>query len=174
MNDHNRPANLVRKRTIFELKKARERVHLLTGLMIAVNNLDYVIKLIKKSKSPDDAKKVLLQKAWPAKDLTTFINSVDDPRYKLLKTGKYNLSSEQCDAILDLRLQKLTGLEREKIVQEAKELGKKINEFLSILQNKELLIQTIIQFKDYILFGFSLQRERFLIKFYNACRLLKF
>ena len=134
---------VVKKRTTFELKKARERVHLLTGLMIAVNNLDQVIKLIRKSKSPEIAKKGLLETKWVAKDLSSFIKIVDDPRYKLLKTGKYSLSSEQADAILDLRLQKLTGLEREKIVDEAKELGKKINEFLNLLQKKDLLISKI-------------------------------
>jgi len=134
---------VIRKRTIFELKKARERVHVLTGLMIAVNNLDLVINMIKKSESPEKAKKNLLEKTWPAKDLTVFIKAVDDPRYKLLKTGKYNLSSEQAEAILDLRLQKLTGLERGKIVDEAKELGGQINEYLNLLQKKELLIETI-------------------------------
>ena len=134
---------VVKKRTIFELKKAREKVHVLTGLMIAVNNLDLVIKLIKRSKNPDEAKKLLLQQIWSAKDLIVFIKAVDDPRYKLLKSGKYNLSAEQCDAILDLRLQKLTGLEREKIFEEAKELGKKINEFLNILKKKETLIEIV-------------------------------
>ena len=134
---------VTRKKIFFELEKARQRVHNLTGLMIAVNNLDAVINLIKKSKNPSDAKITLLKKDWPAKDLKDFIAIVDDPRYKLKKAGKYNLSSEQADAILDLRLQKLTGLEREKIVDEAKELGKRINEYLSLLKNKDLLIKEI-------------------------------
>ena len=127
---------VTRKRFFFELSKARERVHNLTGLMIAVNNLDLVIKLIRNSKNPNDAKISLLKKEWPAKDLISFIKIVDDPRYKLKKAGKYDLSPEQADAILDLRLQKLTGLERGKIVEEAKELGKKINEYLNLLQKK--------------------------------------
>ena len=134
---------VTRKRIFFELEKARQRVHNLTGLMIAVNNLDLVIKLIRNSKNPNDAKVTLLKKEWPAKDLTNFIKIVDDPRHKLKKAGKYDLSSEQADAILDLRLQKITGLEREKIVEEAKELGKKINEYLGLLQKKELLVQEI-------------------------------
>ena len=134
---------VIKKRTIFELKKARERVHTLTGLMIAVNNLDSVIKLIRNSKSPNEAKKLLLKETWKAKDLISFIKIVDDPRYKLLGSGKYNLSAVQCDAILDLRLQKLTGLEREKIVEEAKELGKKINEYLNTLKKKEKLIEIV-------------------------------
>ena len=134
---------VTRKRIFFELEKARQRVHNLTGLMIAVNNLDAVIKLIRNSNSPSDAKTVLLKKDWPAKDLISFIKIVDDPKHKLKRAGRYNLSSEQADAILDLRLQKLTGLERDKIVDEAKELGKKINEYLNLLQKKELLIKEI-------------------------------
>ena len=134
---------VTRKKFFFELSKARERVHNLTGLMIAVNNLDLVIKLIRNSKNPNDAKISLLKKEWPAKDLISFIKIVDDPRYKLKKAGKYDLSPEQADAILDLRLQKLTGLERDKIVEEAKELGKKINEYLNLLQKKELLVHEI-------------------------------
>ena len=134
---------VTRKRFFFELSKAREKVHNLTGLMIAVNNLDLVIKLIRNSKNPNDAKISLLKKEWPAKDLISFIKIVDDPRYKLKKAGKYDLSPEQADAILDLRLQKLTGLERDKIVEEAKELGKKINEYLNLLQKKELLVDEI-------------------------------
>ena len=134
---------ITRKRIFYQLEKARERVHNLTGLMIAVNNLDTVIKLIRNSKNPNVAKVALLKKEWPAKDLISFIKIVDDPRHKLKKAGKYNLSSEQAHAILDLRLQKLTGLERDKIVDEAKELGKKINEYLNLLQKKELLIEEI-------------------------------
>ena len=134
---------ITRKRIFFELEKARQRVHNLTGLMIAVNNLDLVIKLIRNSKNPNDAKISLLKKEWHAKDLTNFIKIVDDPRHKLKKAGKYDLSSEQANAILDLRLQKLTGLERDKIVEEAKELGIKINEYLRLLQKKELLVQEI-------------------------------
>ena len=134
---------VTRKRFFFELSKARERVHNLTGLMIAVNNLDLVIKLIRNSKNPNDAKISLLKKEWPAKDLISFIKIVDDPRYKLKKAGKYDLSPEQADAILDLRLQKLTGLERDKIVEQAKELGKKINKYLNLLQKKELLVHEI-------------------------------
>ena len=134
---------ITRKRIFYQLEKARERVHNLTGLMIAVNNLDTVIKLIRNSKNPNVAKISILKKEWPAKDLIDFIKIVDDPRHRLKKAGKYNLSSEQADAILDLRLQKLTGLERDKIVDEAKELGKKINEYLNLLQKKELLIEEI-------------------------------
>ena len=134
---------ITRKRIFYQLEKARERVHNLTGLMIAVNNLDVVIKLIRNSKNPNVAKISILKKEWPAKDLIDFIKIVDDPRHRLKKAGKYNLSSEQADAILDLRLQKLTGLERDKIVDEAKELGKKINEYLNLLQKKELLIEEI-------------------------------
>ena len=134
---------VTRKRILFELERARERVHNLTGLMIAVNNLDLVIKLIRNSKNPSDAKSALLKKDWPAKDLISIIKIVDDPRHKLKKAGKYSLSNEQADAILDLRLQKLTGLERDKIVEEAKELGKKINDFLSLLQKKDLLVKEI-------------------------------
>jgi len=150
---------ITRKRIFYQLEKARQRVHNLTGLMIAVNNLDVVIKLIKNSKNPNDAKISLLKKEWPAKDLINFIKIVDDPRHRLKKAGKYNLSSEQADAILDLRLQKLTGLERDKIVDEAKELGKKINEYLNLLQKKELLIDEIKKELNEVKENFADQRR---------------
>ena len=150
---------ITRKRIFYQLEKARQRVHNLTGLMIAVNNLDVVIKLIRNSKNPNDAKISLLKKEWPAKDLINFIKIVDDPRHRLKKAGKYNLSSEQADAILDLRLQKLTGLERDKIVDEAKELGKKINEYLNLLQKKELLIDEIKKELNEVKENFADQRR---------------
>lgn len=109
---------VVTRRTIFELKKARERAHILEGLKIALDNLDAVITLIRKSKSPQEAKEGLM--------------------------NKFKLSDVQAQAILDMRLQRLTALEREKIVEEYKEVLKLIKRLEEILASEKLLIEVIV------------------------------
>ena len=134
---------ITRKRFFYQLEKARERVHNLTGLMIAVNNLDAVIKLIRNSKNPNAAKISILKKEFNLKVLKSvgIKEKADLKKINDFSNADYFLFDS--DAILDLRLQKLTGLERDKIVEEAKELGKKINEYLNLLQKKELLVHEI-------------------------------
>ena len=129
---------VIRRRTIFRLNKARNRAHVLVGLAIAVENLDEVIELIKTAPTPQDAKDSLVSKAWPAASIEDWVNLIDEPDRKV-ENGLYRLSDDQAKAILDLKLQRLTGLERDKIHDELVSLGEDIKEFLSILASREKL-----------------------------------
>ncbi len=129
---------VIRRRTIYKLNKARDRAHVLVGLAIAVENLDPVIELIRTAPSPQEAKEALLAKAWPAGDVEVLVKLIDEPDRKV-ENGVYRLSEDQAKAILDLKLQRLTGLEREKIHEELMGLGEDIKEYLSILASREKL-----------------------------------
>ncbi len=129
---------VIRRRTIYRLNKARNRAHVLVGLAIAVENLDEVIELIKTAPTPQDAKDSLVSKAWPAASIEDWVNLIDEPDRKV-ENGLYRLSDDQAKAILDLKLQRLTGLERDKIHDELVSLGEDIKEFLSILASREKL-----------------------------------
>ncbi len=131
---------VITRRTIFDLGKARERAHILAGLAVAVANIDDVIALIRNAKTPQDAKDGLLARKWPAKDVAPLIALIDDPEHAVAKDGTYNMSEAQAKAILDLRLHRLTGLERDKIGDELKEITDKIAEFLTILGSREKLL----------------------------------
>ena len=129
---------VIRRRTIFDLGKARDRAHLLVGLAIAVENLDPVIELIRNAPNRQVAKDGLMGQIWDAKEIVPLIDLIDDPEYEAVD-GKCKLSEKQADAILDLRLHRLTGLEREKIHNELRDLGAEIKELLSILASREKL-----------------------------------
>lgn len=129
---------VIRRRTIYELGKARDRAHLLVGLAIAVENLDPVIELIRNAPNRPVAKEGLMGRTWDAKEIVPLIDLIDDPEYEAVD-GMCKLSEKQADAILDLRLHRLTGLEREKIHNELRELGGIIKELLSILASREKL-----------------------------------
>ncbi len=129
---------VIRRRTIFELNKARDRAHTLVGLAIAVENIDPVIELIRTSPTPQEAKDALLAKAWPAGEVEALVKLIDEPDRKV-ENGTYRLSENQAKAILDLKLQRLTGLERDKIHEELVSLGEEIKECLSILASREKL-----------------------------------
>jgi len=129
---------VIRRRTIYELNQARNRAHTLVGLAIAVENLDPVINLIRTSPTPQEAKEALLAKAWPAGDVEPLVILIDEPDRKV-ENGFYHLSEAQAKAILDLRLHRLTGLERDKIHEELRGLGEDIKECLSILRSREKL-----------------------------------
>jgi len=129
---------VIRKRTIYELNKSRDRAHTLVGLAIAVENLDEVIKLVRNAPTPAVAKEQLLERDWIAADVEPLVILIDEPDRKVVN-GKYKLSEEQAKAILDLRLHRLTGLERDKIHQELRDIGEAIKEFLSILASREKL-----------------------------------
>lgn len=130
---------VITRRTVFELDECRVRAHTLCGLAVAVANIDEVIALIRNAPDTATAREGLMAKAWPSKDIAPLIKLVDDPEYPLNEDGTYNLSEDQVKAILDLRLQKLTGLEREKIGDELKEITNEIQYLLSILGSKEKL-----------------------------------
>ncbi|RDD61445.1 DNA gyrase subunit A [Ferruginivarius sediminum] len=134
---------VITRRTAYELARARERAHILVGLAIAVANLDPVIKLIREAASPDEARQGLIAKAWPADAVAPLIAVIDEPGHRVAEDGTYRLSPEQAKAILDLRLHRLTGLEREKIEHELNEIVTKIQEYLAILGSRDKLMQVL-------------------------------
>ncbi len=127
---------VVGRRTKYLLKKARDRAHVLVGLAIAVANIDEIIKLIRTAKDPNTAREALMGRDWPAKDVVSLVELIDDPRHKVSSKGTYKLSEEQARAILDLRLQRLTALGRDEIGAELDGLGKEIAEYLEILKSR--------------------------------------
>ncbi len=133
---------VITRRTIFKLGKARERAHVLVGLAIAVANLDPVIKLIREARDPEAAKAGLMARAWPAQDVVHLIELIDEPGRKV-EGGTYKLSEIQAKAILDLRLQRLTGLERDKIAEELKGLSDEITGYLDLLRSREKLYKLL-------------------------------
>ena len=142
---------VVTRRTIFDLRKARDRAHVLEGQAVALANIDEVIALIKASPSPAEAKVALMGKAWEPGSVNEMLDRAGgtDTRPDGLEDGfglvegVYRLSAVQAQAILDLRLHRLTGLEQDKIVNEYKALLEKIKEFSSILADPDLLLQVI-------------------------------
>ncbi|MDX2027575.1 MAG: DNA gyrase subunit A, partial [Alphaproteobacteria bacterium] len=126
--------NVITRRTEFELKQARDRAHVLVGLAVAVANIDEVIALIRKANDPAIARQELMARAWPAKDIAPLITLVDERA--ALKDNAYKMSDMQAKAILDLRLHRLTGLEREKISADLKEVVERIKDYLDILANR--------------------------------------
>ena len=143
--------DVVTRRTVFELRKARQRAHILEGLSVALSNIDEVIKLIKSSPNRAVAKQALMARSWEPGAVTGMLerggaaaSRPDDLEAGFgLVEGGYRLSETQTQAILDLRLHQLTGLEQDKIVNEFKELLGLINELLAILENPDRLMQVI-------------------------------
>jgi len=133
---------VIRRRTIFDLNKARNRAHTLLGLSVAVGNLDAVIELIKSSANPDDARTALISRGWPASDIQSYIELIDDPNTDY-KDGMFYMSEDQARAILELQLHRLTGLERDKLHADLVELGAQIKDLLDILGSHERIIQII-------------------------------
>ena len=143
---------VVTRRTIYDLKKARERAHLLEGLGIALNNIDEMIALIKASREPSQAKAALLGKTWNPGTVASLLakTGIDIARpeglihsFGLQEGNQYRLSEAQVDAILELRLQRLTGLEQDKIFTEYQNLLVQIQEYLEILGDVKRLFEVI-------------------------------
>ena len=132
---------VITRRTVYELKKARERAHLLVGLAIAVANIDAVIDLIRKAPDPATARERLMAVAWPARDVEALIRLIDEPGRAIASDGTYRLSEAQARGILDLRLQRLTGLERDKIGEELNGLAGEINRHLEVLGSRTKLYE---------------------------------
>ncbi|NCC23058.1 MAG: DNA gyrase subunit A [Alphaproteobacteria bacterium] len=135
---------VITRRTVYELGKARERAHILAGLAVAVANIDEIIAIIRNAPDPGTAKDGLLAKRWPARDIKPLIELIDDPDYPLFDDGTYQMSEVQAKAILDLRLHRLTGLERDKIGDELKTITDRIAEYLAILASREKLLQVLV------------------------------
>ncbi|MDB4599553.1 DNA gyrase subunit A [Alphaproteobacteria bacterium] len=123
---------VVVRRTTFLLSKARDRAHILAGLMVALASIDTIIELIKKAPDTETARNKLCETNWPAAEVADFISLIDDPGHEVVD-GHYRLSETQARAILELRLQRLTGMERDKLSDETRELADKIADYLDIL-----------------------------------------
>lgn len=144
---------VVTRRTVYELRKARERGHILEGQAVALSNIDPVIELIKKSPSPAEAREALIATAWAPGTVIEMVERAGaescrpdglDEQYGL-REGKYYLSPEQAQAILDLRLHRLTGLEHEKLLTEYQQILEQIGELLRILNSQERLMEVIVE-----------------------------
>ena len=136
---------VITRRTIYDLGKARDRAHILVGLTVAVINIDEIIALIRNAKDPNEAREGLMSKPWPAKDVAPLIELIDDPEHAVDDKGNYTMSEAQARAILEMRLHRLTGLEREKIGGELREVTEKITEYLAILASREKLLEVLVE-----------------------------
>ena len=145
---------VVTRRTVFELRKARERAHILEGLTVSLANIDPVIALIKASATSAEAKQALLAQAWEPGRVLQMLESAGSEQASRpdgleqqygLHAGKYYLSPVQAQAILDLRLHRLTGLEQDKLVKEYEEILGSIKELMAILADAVLLIEVIVK-----------------------------
>ncbi len=142
---------VVTRRTLYELRKARERGHILEGLAVALANIDPIIELIRQSPSGAEAKEKLMAQSWEPGPVTAMLERAGEdacrpqnlPAQFGLREGRYYLSEDQAQAILDLRLQKLTGLETDKIIAEYREIIETIGELLEILNNPDRLLEVI-------------------------------
>ena len=131
--------DVVIKKTKFDLKKAEERAHILIGLSVSVENLDKIIKVIRSSKTPDDAKKTILKNKWKINKSQKMISLVENKKIK----GLYSFSEQQVNAILELRLQKLTALGINEIEAEIKKLSEMISKYKKIISSKKELLKVI-------------------------------
>lgn len=144
---------VVTRRTVYDLRKARDRAHILEGLAIALANIDEIINLIKNSNSPAEAKAGLVERGWQLGDVTAMLERAGENAARPewleehfgIRDNLYFLTEQQAQAILDLRLHKLTGLEHEKILDEYKQLLELIAELLHILGSPERLMEVICE-----------------------------
>jgi DNA gyrase subunit A len=135
--------DVVARRTAFELRKARERSHVLCGLAVAVSNVDEVVRTIRASADAAEAREKLMTRRWPAQDIAAYIKLIDDPGHTINEDGTYNLSEVQARAILDLRLQRLTALGVKEVTDELEELAGKIKDYLDILGSRDRIMAII-------------------------------
>jgi DNA gyrase subunit A len=134
---------VVSRRTKHLLKKARDRAHVLVGLAIAVANIDEVIALIRRAPTPAEAREQLMTRHWPAKDIAPLVELIADPRHTVAADGTVRLSLEQAQAILDLRLQRLTALGRDEIGNDLQKIAGEIKDYLEILSSRARIIEII-------------------------------
>ena len=147
--------DVVIKKTKFNLKKAEERAHILIGISLAVDNLDKIIKMIRSSKTPDDAKKNILKTKWKINKSQKIISLVENKKIK----GLYSLSEFQVNAILELRLQKLTAIGINEIEIEIKKLSEQIKNYKKIISSKKELLKVISKELIEIKEKFSVKRR---------------
>ncbi|MDG1768718.1 MAG: DNA gyrase subunit A [Yoonia sp.] len=135
--------DVVARRTAYELRKARERSHVLCGLAVAVTNIDEIVNTIRQSADASEARHKLMTRRWPAQPILEYIALIDDPTHTANDDGTYNLSETQARAILELRLQRLTQIGVKEVTDELKELAAKIREYLEILGSRDRIMQII-------------------------------
>lgn len=158
---------VVTRRTVYELRKARERGHILEGQAVALSNIDPVIELIKASQSPAEAREALLARDWEPGTVMEMVERAGaescrpdglEEQYGM-RDGRYYLSPEQAQAILDLRLHRLTGLEHDKLLSEYQDILVQIGELLLILNNEYRLLEIIVEELEYIKTNFGDDRR---------------
>ena len=146
--------DVIFKRTKFHLNKTRDKAHLLLGLSIAIENIDKIITIIRNSKDTHDAKNSLITEKWKIPDDSFIVDFIKDEDEKLIENGYFKLSEAQAKSILEIRLSKLTGLERNKLTEDLKECVRLIEEYLSILSSKsklnEVLSKELLEIKSKI------------------------
>ena len=135
---------VITRRTRYLLSKSRDRAHILAGLLVALASIDEIIELIKNAANAEQARNGLMAKAWPASEVEAFISLIDDPGHKVIDEH-YHLSETQARAILELRLQRLTGMERDKLADETRELADQIEDYLEILSSSARLTDVVIE-----------------------------
>ncbi|ATG35591.1 DNA gyrase subunit GyrA [Phaeobacter piscinae] len=135
--------DVIARRTAYDLRKARERSHILCGLAVAVSNVDEVVATIRASADAAEARQKLMTRRWPAVDIAPYIRLIDDPTHTMNDDGTYNLSEIQARAILELRLQRLTQIGVKEVTDELEELAGKIKEYLEILSSRERILGII-------------------------------
>ena len=142
---------VIGRRSRHELGRARQRAQILVGLAIAVANIDAVIEIVRGASDPSAAREALVGREWPVRDVGPLVQLIDEPGRGVVE-GTYRLNEEQAKAILELRLQRLTGLERDKIGEDLTAIAEKIREFLDILTNRETLVgllrQELLEIKE--------------------------
>jgi len=134
---------VVARRTAYELRKARERSHVLCGLAVAVSNVDEVVATIRSSADAAEARERLMERRWPAHDILEYLRLIDDPLHPVNDDGTYNLSETQARAILDLRLQRLTQIGVQEVTDELGQLADAIRDYLAILGSRERVMGII-------------------------------
>lgn len=133
---------VITRRTIFLLNKARDKAHILLGIRIAVSNIDEIIRIIKSASNPNDAKDQLMQKSWSCSDIVNLIKLVDDKAI-ISNDSKIHLTEAQAKAILEMRLQRLTAMEKDKLEADLAELSQEITEYIDILSSREKLLSIL-------------------------------
>lgn len=156
---------VVARRTAFELRKARERSHVLCGLAVAVSNVDEVVTTIRGSADPAEAREKLMTRRWPAADIAEYIRLIDDPSHTMNDDGTYNLSDTQARAILDLRLQRLTAMGVKEVTDELQELAAKITDYLDILRSRERIMAIISGELEEVKEAFAVPRRTEIVEY---------
>ncbi|ATQ57585.1 DNA gyrase subunit A [Paracoccus yeei] len=134
---------VVARRTAYELRRARERAHVLCGLAVAVSNVDEVVATIRSSADAAEARARLMERRWPAHEIVEYLRLIDDPLHPVNEDGTYNLSETQARAILELRLQRLTQLGVQEVTDELKSLAESIRDYLAILASRDRIMAII-------------------------------